>query len=138
MRYSTGKVEGGQLVARSGACWCVFVVWWVAVRLSWQSLSVVADRDFQQLLLRFALFLLLSFAGGTLLVLSLYHAGHRLCRVLAFLVLCYILLIDVLMIMGVSFYPDIAIAGLLSQVFAAFAFAIGQRLTRHQNRNTAA
>lgn len=124
-------------MTRLGVYWLVFVVWWGVVRLSWQSLGVEGEHPLQQLLPRFALFLLLSFAGGTLLALSLYHAGHRLCRILAFLVSGYIFLLSVLIIMGVLFYPDIAIGGLLSLVFAAFAFAVGRHLTRRQNRNTA-
>ena len=123
-------------MTRLGVYWLVFVVWWGVVRLSWQSLGVEGEHPLQQLLPRFALFLLLSFAGGTLLALSLYHAGHRLCLILAFLVLGYIFLLGVLMMMGVLFYPDIAIGGFLSLVSAAFAFAIGRRLTKRQNRNT--
>jgi hypothetical protein len=108
----------------------VFVVWWSAVRLSWHSLGVVEDHYFQQVLLLFALFLLLSFAGGTLLALSLLQASYRLCRDLAFLVLGYIFLLGGLMIMGVLFYPGFAVGGLMSTVFSVFAFAIGRRLTR--------
>ena len=107
---------------RFGRCWIAFMVWWGAVRLSWQSLPTGEEQSPQQALLRLAAFLLLSLAGGTLLGLFLFQKDHRLCRWVGSCVFGFILTLCILTIAHIMFYPEFVISGLISMVLAAAFF----------------
>lgn len=122
-RCSTGELEEAPLIGQSGRCWIAFIVWWGAVRLSWQSLHTAAELSPEQALFHLVVFLLLSLAGSALLALFSFQRKHRLCQWIGVCVLSFVLVLCVLLMMHIMFYPEFVIGGVVGMVIAAAGFA---------------